>query len=172
MFVEHAFTTTLGADAATRAASEFLALRGFVVVPQNRFQIDDESWKSVECHRGRRNLIPKEFTQFSQFVRLEWDRGRVSFAMTVYTEGANRLSRTRRIEAMERELLIAIAAALELLLAEQVPPSEAAADWERIERDLCEATRRNARRMWIGIGIYLASIAAICSFAFWWFSRR
>jgi hypothetical protein len=171
MFVEHTFVTTLEAGAAMRMAAEFLAQRGFRVVPQDRFQLGDESWKTLECHRGRRGLFPKNFTQFAQHVRLEWDRGQVSFAMSVHTEGANLLSRTRKIEAMERELLSAIAASMESLLADKLSPREATAHWDRLERDLSEATERNARNMRIGLGIYLALLGMIFSGFYWWFSR-
>jgi len=170
MLVEYSFITTLEAIDAMRLASEFLTGRGFLVERSNAFALDGGGWNALEVRLEKRKgkARTKTAVDLKQVVRLEWDRGRISMAaLSLLAPGINtglstRPSRDKTFEADQRQLLLAIARAMELVVGGQ-RPDQGAAEWDRAEQEVTAqaATKRRRNQPLIIFVVILAVIAII-----------
>jgi hypothetical protein len=174
--VEHTFVTTMEAPQAMAAASEFLARRGFEA-PRTAFSMNQQ-WDTLEVRRGRAKArSARSVAQLPQVVNLSWDRGRVTVALSIEASNVwgggsfvlgTTVEKPKRMR-LHQSLLGAIAIGLEMLLAQQVPPEMAMAQWDRVEEEIAKAARRRRIRIAIVIGIVIlffgALIALIATFA-------
>ena len=84
MVVEHTFITTIEGHDALRMAWELLVSRGFAPLPPLEAAQLPHSPNAVELRRGRENPDrAKSVVELPQFVRVEWDRGRVTVAAAI-----------------------------------------------------------------------------------------
>jgi hypothetical protein len=156
MVVEHTFITTMEASDALRQAADFLGQRGFVASRQDAFSMDAGNWTSLEVRRGKpdpRNA--RRLLDFPQMVRLEFDRGRVSVAVSIMD--------MRNRSKASQALLVAIANSLEALLERRVAPEQAGARWDAVEVQL---RRRSIRRMMIRWGVLCAILMILIGAAY------
>lgn len=165
MVIEHSFVTTLEAAPAMEAAHATLRRHGFA---RSTFGAAD----SVELRRGKTSASrAKTVAELPQAVRIHWDRGRVTMALSIdnYAMWGAQASLTGSSNSkklkLHTELLTAIAVALEKVLVHRLPIEMAAADWDRIEKDIIDTARRRTRRMWIIFAIIMAVFAAIITTA-------
>jgi hypothetical protein len=168
MLVEYSFITTLEANDALRAASDFLTGRGFIVETTNAFALDGGSWNALEVRRDKKGRARTgTAVDLPQVVRLEWDRGRVTLAaLSLHAPTFNkRLSREPgggRIEIEQRRLLWSIARSMELVVGTQ-QPNQGADEWDRAEQEVINKTaaKRKGNRTLIIIVAIVAVIAII-----------
>ena len=160
MVVEHTFVTTLEAPDALRSVSSMLHDLGFVADAQNAFTVE-QSWNAVELRRGNaKSRRGKGILQWPQQVRVEWDRGRVDVAVAVHPPPRGRLDSnvtkiSKKQNALVEQWLMALAQSIELLLAQQLPPSQAQANLVLLEQDLNEQARRSKRTSMIVLTLVL-----------------
>jgi hypothetical protein len=166
MVIEHTFITTMEAPEALSAASNFLQAGGFQVTNNSAFQMG--GWTDLELSRGRGTPArAKDVSQCPQQVRLEWDRGRVTVAASVTQRPrkekrfmwsgraaylAGPLSGAPPKDRAYADLMLVITRGLEMLLAQRVPPQEAAREWLAVEAQMRDEARR-ARNRGIVIGV-------------------
>jgi hypothetical protein len=171
MVVEHTFITTLEATDAIDAAGNLLRSRGFTALPRSASPVPPP-WNVLEMRRGRG--VPdraKSILELPQFVRMEWDRGRVVVAASItpyVTMGRQRVPgamRSCRIDARQPDqehLLVALVGALETLLAHGRPADESVTALAAIENHLHDKARRARRRLWLILGgVFLAFITFV-----------
>jgi hypothetical protein len=172
MVVEHTFITTLEGHDALRMAWELLVARGFVPLPPNEAAQRPQSPSAVELRRGRENPDrAKSVVEFPQFVRVEWDRGRVTVAAAItprtawgrqYTPGSIISKPLNARDPDQENLVLAVVGALELLLGHRRAPAEAVAGLDQVQHQLVETARKKRVRNWlILLGVIVAFIAFI-----------
>lgn len=152
MVIEHTFITTMDAPEAMRAATEMLRSRGFESAAGAAFPVGSVEWDSLEMRRGKSNPArAKNVAELPQGVRLHWDRGRVSVAISITASaewglGGHATVASERPAKMRlhQELLTAIAVSLEQRLAQRQEPATAMAEWERVEAMIRDAARRRS----------------------------
>lgn len=138
MLVEHTFVTTLELDETFTAARGFLENLGFEITP------GDQEPSSLEMRRGRfKGGNWGRVSESAQFVRLDFDRGRVTVAASVHER--------RKANRAYTALLSALTRALERVLVEFAPTSEARAEWDEADREVEHRAAR--RRRWINFGV-------------------
>jgi hypothetical protein len=164
MVVEHSFVTTLDAPQALQAASAFLAQRGFVSANTSAFPMTDPTWTSLKMTRGKTTRRARSISELPQSLRLDFDRGRVTLALSITPSAAwgagsfySEPKPTSKRLRLHRELLAAIATALESLLAHRAPAPQAAAPWDTVEAEVARVARRRKVRN----GVVLASIVLL-----------
>jgi hypothetical protein len=175
--IEHVFVTTLEPTDALRRAAEFLASGGFESTTSQAFSLDS-AWTSLQMRRGRKKAASaRTISQLPQNVRLDFDRGRVTVALSIAANavwgGRSFFAITSTMDTPENpkkmklhaELLTAIATGLEQSLAGQQPIELARAQWDQAEQAVLAAAKRRKRRILIGtfsvILIFVLIIAAI-----------
>jgi len=159
MIVEHAFITTLEPEQAMALASEYLTARGFVAPMQDSFPVGQEQWTAVELTRGKKNPArARSILELPQTVRLEWDRGRVTVALSITGSaqwggrGIGGTERPKKMKLHER-LLNAIAASLENLLAHDGRGAGDYAEWDAVENEARALARKRKIRQIILVSI-------------------
>jgi hypothetical protein len=174
MVVEHTFITTLEAADAIGAAGNLLRSRRFTALPQSASPVPPP-WNVLEMRRGRD--VPdraKSILELPQFVRIEWDRGRVVVAASItsnVTMGRQRVPGAMtsvRIDARQPDqenLLVALVGALEMLLAHRRPADESLTALAEIENHVHDKARRARRRQWLILGGVLLAFTAFVVFA-------
>src|SRR5215218_6307209 len=108
--------------------------------------------------RGRANPArAKSIVELPQFVRVEWDRGRVTVAASItprtsmgrqQTPGAWTTKPMSARQPDQEGLLLAVVNSLEMLLAHRRPPAECVAGLDQVQHDLVQKARRARRRGW------------------------
>ena len=169
MVVEHVFITTLDAPDALRAASHFLAQRGFVAQAQGAFAIGGgDAWNVLEMSRGKKNpRKAKSVVEYPQTIRLEWDRGRVTVAAssTSYRESRSDYygGRTKgKVAAWQQQVLVGLVTQLQELLERGGDPTQLVATLANQENELHEVDRRRQRRnLWITLIVVVLFIGAL-----------
>jgi hypothetical protein len=172
MVVEHTFITTIEGHDALRMAWELLVSRGFAPLPPPEAAQRPHSANAVELRRGRENPDrAKSVVELPQFVRVEWDRGRVTVAASIaprtawgrqYSPGSIVSKSMSAREPDQENLLLAVVASLELLLAHRRTPMECVAGLDRLQDHLNRMARGKRRRNWlILLGLVLAFVAFI-----------
>jgi hypothetical protein len=172
--IEHTFVTTLPSRQALGAASEMLARGGFVAEVQEGFRVGETEWTSLQMKRGKKNTArAKDPTECPQRIRLDWDRGRVTFAGSIEAKSTRRTFYYGGVIGMAiaaannkqgkntkdySDLMILIATALEELLARRTPPEVAQQGWFAFQDDLKLKAKKTRQRSWIMVGILLAVV--------------
>jgi hypothetical protein len=174
MVIEHTFVTTMPSKQALGTASEMLARGGFVAELQEGFRVGETEWTSLQMKRGRKNTArAKDPTECPQRIRLDWDRGRVTFAGSIEAKSTRRTFYWGGVVGMAiaaannkqgkstkdyTDMMILIATALEELLARRSPPEVALQGWIAFQDELKLKAKKARRRSWIMVGILLAVI--------------
>jgi len=172
MVVEHTFITTLPEPDALRMAWELLHSRGFTPLPAAELAARPPASNAVELRRGRPNPDrARSIVELPQFVRVEWDRGRVVVAASItprtwmnrqYTPGTIMTKPINARQPDQENLLMAVIWALEQLLAHRRPPAECVAGLDQLQAQLIDKARRGRRKGWLIVGgIVLAFVAFI-----------
>ena len=152
MVVEHTFVTTLEAPQTMGAAATLLQTFGFTAEAESGFQVGSGAWDALEVRRGKKRARRYGVLRdWPQRVRLEWDRGRVSVAMSITPPPRGRLDSnaaklSKKETAKAERLLLAVVTSLENLLAGMLPQPAAEAQWIELERELEEQARRARRK--------------------------
>ncbi|QOV88084.1 hypothetical protein [Humisphaera borealis] len=185
MVIEHTFVTTMPVGQALTTAGEFLSARGFQAQAETAFTMGG-AWQAIELLRGKAGAgSAKSLSELPQRVRLEWDRGRVVVAASIYPKNDKHQKNhvtlldptTSDIAAVKVPealgcLLFTVVRSLELLLAQR-NPEEAANTWQAMEagvarRAVADRQRlksyRNRLLVIFGVGI-LAVVLAILAFS-------
>jgi hypothetical protein len=181
MVVEHTFVTTMQPNEALGAASSLLASRGFVPTGDRAFALDG-GWNHIELTRGRKNPArSKSILDFTQQVRIEFDRGRIAMAasLTAWTRGTREqipgeltTRSPSKPHPLQQELLLSLVAAIELLLVNRVPPEQCLARLNHIEAAIQEDARRLRRRNWIILGSVVLGFVALIALIIWGANSR
>jgi hypothetical protein len=170
--IEHVFVTTLPSHEAMQRAAQFLQSGGFTNAQSAAFPLGGE-WNSLEMRRGKTNAgRAKSVSQLPQLARLDWDRGRVTVALSIAANavwggggfavtGASGTPGNPKKMKLHADLLTAIARGLEQVLANQQPPGLARAEWDIAEHAISLAARKRSRRTWILVGVIFAALAAV-----------
>ena len=172
MVVEHTFITTLEGHDALRMSWELLVSRGFVPLPPPEAALRPQSPNAVELRRGRENPDrARSVVELPQFVRVEWDRGRVTVAASIiprtawgrqYSPGAIVSKSMNAREPDQENLLLALVASLEMLLAHRRTPAECVVGLDQIQDHLTRLGRRKRTRNWlILLGVVVAIVAVV-----------
>lgn len=170
MVVEHSFVTTLEAEPALATAAELLQLRGFT-----RAALVQGAPGSApfEMRRGKKAASSaRSVSQLPQTVRLYWDRGRVTIALSIEANSVwgGQSSWGATVEKPEKmqmhaDLLSGIAVALEQVLAHAQPHQVATAQWDRAETEIAAAAKRRNRNVFIMVGVFLVIVTALATLA-------
>lgn len=167
MIVEHVFITTFEAAETLGLASQFLAKRGFEAIAQGAFALGPQGWNVLEMSRGKKKAArAKSVVQYPQQIRLEWDRGRVTIAVSATSplEGqATRIGRPKgKFIERQREMLMTIATQLEHLLGLRRAPEHVFHAWSQIEDEIDRSDRAHRRRKkWIAVTILVLVLSAL-----------
>jgi hypothetical protein len=164
MVVEHAFITTLEAPDALRAASQFLAARGFEAANQGAFALGPDGWNSLEMTRGKKSANrAKSVVELPQRIRVEWDRGRVSVAASATSLEESRMTAlSKKVKGrpakMMESMLVQMVTQLQHLLETRSDPAELGRSWAEFEQGLHheDRTRRRKRIIWAVVIVSLA----------------
>ncbi|MHC4983493.1 MAG: hypothetical protein ACYTF6_10075 [Planctomycetota bacterium] len=97
---------------------------GFLM--QLGFRLGPGSPSSLEAARGKKNPNTRKVNRLPQAVKLQYDRGRVTIAASI-------MPYRNKDMPVYADLMTALARGLEQLLANGVPPAQAAAEWTRVE---------------------------------------
>jgi hypothetical protein len=175
MVVEHTFITTLEGHDALRMAWELLLSRGFSPLPQQEMAARPPAPNAVELRRGRENPErAKSIVELPQFVRVEWDRGRVVVAASItprtwmgrqYTPGSMITKAIDTRQPDQENMLLAIIHSLEMLLAHRRPPAECVAGLDQLQHHLVQQARRARRRGWLIVGGVVLALIGFIIFA-------
>ena len=171
MVIEHTFITTMEAADALRAASEFLTARGFSVNRESAFAVGGGGggqWDTLEVTRGVKSAArAKSVAELPQRVRLEFDRGRVTIAAAIeyfqrgsFTVGSQKEPPAHSPKVrLHVDLLSSLVEGLEQALARRVPPLQAGAAFDavqrRIETDAAHRRRKRRTTLVILIAIFV-----------------
>jgi hypothetical protein len=169
MVIEHVFVTTRDSAEALSMASSMLESRGFVPsAGQGSFPVEQDGWSVLEMKRGKKNAArAKNIRDLPQAIRMEWDRGRMTVAMSIGANaawGGGGLGAVVEREAkmhLHRRLMEAITKSLENLLAHDGTGTADFAEWDTVEKEIL----RKARRRFIRTLIILLSVIALIVFA-------
>jgi hypothetical protein len=172
MIAEHVFVTTLEPPVALTRIMDFLTARGFR--PREHTSAAQGPWSSVVFFRGRKYAArAKSVSELPQEVRLGWDRGRVTVAVSIRAvarsilpvtasmDGAPELPASSPKARLHTNLILSIAEGLELLLSREVAPAEAAARWEAVEEEIRLDARSRRRKSLVYLFILLALLALL-----------
>src|SRR5262249_14921959 len=89
MIVEHTFVTTLDAPDALRRASRLLEDHGFKAEEPSAFEPSSSGPRDLKLQRGQRKPArARSIVQLPQEIRLQWDRGRITVAMSIVPRDA------------------------------------------------------------------------------------
>ena len=80
----------------------------------------------------------------------------------MYLRTPARLSKRTQSHA---DLMLKIATSLELLLARNIPPEQAAQDWQNFEAALLQTVKRRRVRTWLFLAIFVVFVAVVVSLA-------
>lgn len=150
MLVEHSFVTTLDAQAALAAADALLWALGF--------QREASSGDTVlEYRRGLAKAArAKKVSDLPQRVRLEYDRGRITLGASIEV--------FRKSTPLHRDVLLALAEAVECVVARGSTPEEARARWDGVHAHIEEraaARRRRDRIILVIVCVVLAFLVTV-----------
>jgi hypothetical protein len=176
MVIEHTFVTTMEPGDAMRTAADLLARRGFVSAAGSAFAVGSGEWNTLEMRRGKtRAAKAKNIAQLPQVAHVQWDRGRVSVVLSIEPSavwgggsfsigfgldmGAS--SGNPKKMKLHTELLMAIARALEGVLAQRQAPEAVLGEWDRVEAEIQRAAKRRFWRNTIILICFLLAIAAL-----------
>lgn len=183
MVVEHSFVTTLEGPEALRAASAFLGGRGFVSAGTGAFPMTDPAWTSLKMTRGRTTRRARSVAELPQSLRLDFDRGRVTVALSITPSAAwgagsfySEPKPGHRRLRLHRELLTAVASSLESLLARGEPEVQAGVAWDAVEAEIGRVARRRKVRNGVILGaivllVLVAIVFPILAAEYHWFRR-
>jgi len=148
LMVEHIFVTTSDGPAALATARELFERLGF--------REERARDGAVEFHRGVRDpRYTKSLDKSPQQVRLDYDRGRVTFAA--------RIEFTRKPKPLHRDLLRALAEIAEACIGQHRPLQEARTAWDSVAARVAgdTARRRRNKRIIAAVVIALFAVALI-----------
>jgi hypothetical protein len=155
LILEHSFVSTMPCDELMTAAQDFLGVRGFLPEP-----LENDPTPRLQVRRGRLKAgRTRSILELPQCIRLDWDRGRVNLALSITPNvqstggfalsGASTVSSKSKKLRLHAALMTAIANSLELLLADRLPPAQAAVEWLQVEDEIVKKTARDAKlRVW------------------------
>ena len=180
MVIEHTFVTTMEPADTMRAAADLLTRRGFENAGGSAFAVGSGEWNTLEMRRGKNKAAKaKNIAQLPQTAHVHWDRGRVSIALAIEPsavwggggislgfglDGGTPDGKPKKMK-LHTELLMAIANALELVLAQRRPPESVTGDWDRIEVEIHRAAKRRLWRNAIILIAFLAIMAGLITLA-------
>lgn len=154
MVIEHSFVTTLEPMLMLRQAHDCLAARGFICTQGTEpIRGKTDAW-SIEMKRGKDNPArAKHIVESPQVARVEYDRGRVSLAVSIVAPRKN----------VERHILLlkGIVHGLESLLSCTGPGAADYEPWDRAEADALAAARRRQNRLIAVVVLLFLSIFLI-----------
>ncbi len=160
MVIEHSFVTTLEATQALESSFRFLQSRGFS--PNHGDVMRPQATENrLELKRGKENPArARNVSELPQSIRLDFDRGRVSLAISITPSTAwggrsfstsdggvqiKDVEKPNRLK-LNHDLVVGIAYGLERLLVVGVPAEAEAGDWIDAEEKIIEAARRRKRQ--------------------------
>lgn len=126
--------TTLGGQAALAGAGQLLESMSFT--------LNSVSESHVEARRGVKIAArAKSIAELPQFVRVDFDRGRVTVAASLEVHGKAR--------PLHADMLVALAESLDRHIAQGLPQQEAVMRWDDEHRriDMDAACRRRRTRI-------------------------
>jgi hypothetical protein len=162
MVIEHSFVTTLAPSDAMQKAHGYLAGRGFFRTDRI-FGPPIGEVTALEMRRGKTGAArAKDITDLPQLVRLEWDRGQVSVALSINAisglqTGEPKMSKMQ----VHQNMLEAIAAGLEELLAYDRGGTTDYTVWDGVEQSIKAAARRRSTKLLIVLGVIIALTVAV-----------
>jgi hypothetical protein len=176
--VEHTFVTTMEARDALRAAMELLSSRGFVPVFEQAFAVGEaNNFTTLEMRRGKAKAVKaKNVVQLPQLAHLQYDRGRVSVALSIepnHTWGGGGIGTagfgidttaptgSPKKMKLHTQLLSAQAVALEQRLAQQCAAESCMAQWDQAEAACVDAARRRRRRSLIIVMVFVLFVVGL-----------
>jgi hypothetical protein len=164
MVLEQIIVTTLPMPEAMARAEQYLATRGFVPASAaaNAFPISvDNQATTLQMRRGRKSERgAASVSQLPQQVRLDYEHGRVTIALSIGNVAALS-SASQRDKPLQSELLLAIARGLEELLAYGRSGEIHYDQWDSAERQIQDAAKRRTRRNRITLIILLLIVAGL-----------
>ncbi len=180
MVIEHTFVTTMEPAETMRAAAELLGRRGFTNIAGSAFAVGSAEWNTLEMRRGKTKAAQaKNIAQLPQTAHLEWDRGRVSVALAIEPnavwgggsfsigfglDAASPQGKPKKMK-LHTELLMAIANALERVLARREAAEALMAEWDRVEAEIHRAARRRIWRNAIIVTLFLLIAGGLITLA-------
>lgn len=187
MIVEHTFVTTCEPTQAMQHAARFLGSHGFINNERAAFPIGGQAWTSLEMKRGVKNAgRAKSVAQLPQMARVDYDRGRVSVAISL-TEGGAFTGGSRvwpvlafglvgaammgsqysgkKFAGHQRAMLMALASGIERAIAGDTSQSPADEEIARVEAEIADDMRRRNRRNWIILGVIIVLMVTIIMLA-------
>ena len=191
MIVEHVFVTTHPSAEAMQKASMFLASHGFVNAAGAAFPVGGGEWNALEMKRGVKNAArAKSVAQLPQVAHVNYDRGRVSLAISMADSGGGAFGGGSRLwmilafgvvgaamagsqysgkkYARQRHVLLtALASGVEQSItgAASTTANSAEQQIQTIEAEIAEDARRRSRRMWIAFAVIQFLMALVISLA-------
>lgn len=179
MVVEHVFVTVLESADALKRASDYLSARGFAVAPDSAggFTVGGENpaWTTLEMQRGKTSSgRAKNIAQLPQKIRIEWDRGRMTVALSIAASAAwggssfmltNQTPGNLKKMQLHIRLLNAIAIGLEHLLAYNGTGQPEYADWDATEKEILAVARRRKIRTIIILLLVFLMLGAVITIA-------
>jgi hypothetical protein len=171
--IEHTFVTTWEARQAMQAAMQFLASRGFQRAEQSAFPMNPE-WNTLEMRRGRKRAAhAKNIAELPQTAHVQWDRGRVTVALSIepsHAWGGSQVSFGLNVGSasgkpkqmvLHAQMLSAIATGLEQLLAYGASPELAAEPWSAADEEARRLGKRRKRRHIIVLVVVFGLLALL-----------
>ncbi len=153
MLVEHSFITTSAPDAALSTAGALLLAMGFTPEPCGEPDC-------IAVRRGRTQpQRAKKVSDLPQHVRVAYDRGRVNVAASI--------TEYRKADRLHRELLLALAQALEARVGHAATPEVALGDWYLVHANIEERARERRRTRRIVAGILLTIVVVVIGWIVW-----
>ena len=168
MVIEHTFVTTMEAPETLQAAAAFLQGGGFAPVAATAKAGAPARDACLEMGRGKTNAArAKSVAELPQYIRLDFDRGRVGLAISITPSSAwggssftssdaairpNDKAALKRLK-LHMDMLNAILSGLEQLLAQRVPAEVAGREWLEAEARIAAAARRRKRQSIIAVAV-------------------
>lgn len=141
--LEHTFITTADAAVALSGARKLLSELGFKERPCSGDAVEFYRGKASSRRAARADELP-------QNIRLEYDRGRISFAASIQCH--------RKPQPLHRSMLLSLAETAEAHLSKNRPMSEARAPWDAVAREIEANVARRRRFQLICVAVVLIAL--------------
>ena len=126
------------------------------------------TWNALEMTRGRKKAArAKSVVDFPQQLRIEWDRGRVTVAVSALSPQESQVTgwSTKpkgKVAALQEQMLAGLVNHLQQLLEARVDSEQVLAAWAGYEKRLHDADRsRRRRNLWISLTILFLLFGAV-----------